>query len=269
MKKTIATALLSLLTLQACSSGSSGGGPSGPVYGGLGPVQPIEVSAYEQDAVGLPIVKTLDFGTLASIKTGTITLKNSRSTELVFAEAEEGRPFIFKADVYEDEEILLETTCGLTLAPGASCQISVTLDPATINASSYIAIAAAATTSQPPEGYIFGQTLFYVQIKASLPGKEEFLTDSEQGALSTNTNSGPDYAGVSINNSGPGLIRNLNLAPSAGLTILVSTCPSLLESGNSCQVIIKYSGTTVGTLAVTAEDAQGGQLSNTQYIGVQ
>lgn len=140
------------------------------------------------------------------------------------------------------------TTCGGTLAPGASCTVAVKYAPIVAGA------ATGALKVYTSEGYQEGV------LTGTGAGISLALTPSTLSSFgSVQTGSYKTSATLTLKNSGAGTASALAITVPTGYSLVSNTCGSTLAAGASCTFAVRFSPTASqaynGTLSVTSTTA--------------
>lgn len=272
MKPSICLVLVSLLMLQAACSSSRNSSPQAP-QAPPGPAAPQEVivTPFEADDVGMPVVKTIDFGTVIEAMTKTFKITNPYETNIYFSE-NNGSAYISGQTSETSQEALLATSdCPLTLAPGSTCEVTFTINPSLIQSTNFLG-AIGGFFEEFPEGYAFYSNGFFVQIKANLPGKDEMVTGSVAGEINADFDNYPQLRTQSLAfpPSEGGVLKNVVITIPEGFEMVLSTCSSVIFPTIGCILYTKHSGPSnqydSATITLTAKDGLGNQLSESYVI---
>lgn len=152
-------------------------------------------------------------------------------------------------------------TCGVTLAAGANCSVSITFTPTSIGART-----GALTISDDAAGSPQSVNLTGVG-QTKLIGVTSLLTYTAQDVNTTSA-----AQAVTVSNTGTASL-NLNpiASPTGDYAISANTCGATLASGSTCSVSITFrptaTGTRTGALTVVSDAANSPQSANLTGIG--
>ena len=142
---------------------------------------------------------------------------------------------------------LTQSTCGGSLAAGASCSVGVIFAPAVTGATTGVLTFSSASVTTPATVLLSGTGAVGAAI-AVTPGAIVFPTTGVN-LISTQTPVTVTNTGVSQS------LSNLTLAVSAGFVLVNNTCGTTLGPGSSCTAAVEF--------APTSDGAQAGSLTVT------
>ncbi len=206
----------------------------------------------EPQVNGISVSPTaLSFGTVvveASSKPKTVTLTNGGSGTLDIN------------SITTTTNFTQTTKCGATLAPGASCTISVTFTPTQIGSLT-------GTLSVNDNGTNSPQ-----QVSLSGTGKAQaVLTPASATFSKTKVGSKSAAKAFKLTNNQNVQLKNISISTTGDFSVSSTTCGSTLTSNASCTIDVVFSptqtGTLTGTLQVSDNAVGSPQVSNLKGTG--
>jgi Bacterial Ig-like domain (group 3)/FG-GAP-like repeat/Abnormal spindle-like microcephaly-assoc'd, ASPM-SPD-2-Hydin len=175
-----------------------------------------------------------------------ITLTNNGSAPLTITSVTVSGPFVNDASL---------TTCGSTLAVGASCQIAIQFAPTAVGAATGILSVATNAPGSPQMAALTG-TGVPAAPALTLSGPTLINNSLTFGSQVVETTSAPQA--VVVSNSGTATLTVSTLAATTDFAVLDGDCgaaPFNLNPGASCNLTITFTpsatGTRTGTLTLT------------------
>ena len=202
-----------------------------------------------QIASGLTVTPTqLSFGTVSLGLTSAAQTVTVTDTSTVAAS---GFTMGVSGQIGSSQFGVAQSTCGGTLAAGASCTAGVTFAPTATGATTGVLTFASTAMTTPATVPLSGTGAAGAAIGVT-PGSIVFATTGV-GAVSTQTL-------VTITNTGiSASLSNLTLVVSAGFAVVNNACGATLSPGLSCTAGVEFAptsgGAETGTLTVTSTTA--------------
>jgi hypothetical protein len=133
----------------------------------------------------------------------------------------------------------IKSSCGVTLASGASCTVGVVFTPSTNGVASGTLVVSA-TGLTPATAVLVGVGGAAGSVQTQ-PGALNFATTGVGTKSAAQT--------LKLTNNGPVPLASLNLAASAGFEVASADCGSTVDPGASCAVSLTFAPATAGEKA--------------------